>query len=293
MKWTRKIITLFLVIIISGCGRRMYYNRPLHTYLPRVFKTSRKDSYSIIPVPKGSFYLVSFKDAFFWENGVSWKVIVFDDILLNVYITFAFDADGDGFLETLIPAEYSGMRFFLVSHDNIVLLGTTSGIQRKKNNCLKDLKWEEIIQEAPILGSDTTCLISEDSSNRSQVMSMWETGISNNLMCKVLTPKQIRDLKRWTPPYSWDSVLNIISNITGIYGIWDPSVWSIDWFKTVRTILEAKYLLSNVLPYPDNSVYGTALLSRLEGADLLWTFEKYKSRKPGYFRKIYLERGGI
>ncbi|MFH0854009.1 MAG: hypothetical protein V1891_00750 [bacterium] len=281
------------MLLFNNCAcSRLYYNRSIHTYLPNVFKTSRIDSYSIISAPQGSFYLVSFDEAFFWENGVSWKVIVFNDSLSDIYITYAFDADGDGFLEALIPIEYYNMKFFLASHDNVVLLGPSSRASRAKNLCLKDFKWEEIKEMAPVLGNDVGYLVSEYSSLRGEIISNWEAGVDKNIICKVLTPRQIDDIKRWSAPYGWSMVLNILGNMTGIYGIWDSSVWSLDWFKTLRTLIESNYLLSNVLPYHDNSVYGVSTLSRLEGADLLWAFEKYKNRKPGYFRRIYLEIGG-
>ncbi|OGF22027.1 hypothetical protein A2Y83_03350 [Candidatus Falkowbacteria bacterium RBG_13_39_14] len=292
MKW-KIIVILFAAIFFSGCiGSRFYFNKPLNTYLPSPFKTSRSEAYKLTPAPESSFYLVSFESAFFWEKGVSWKIIVFDENLYRVYISFAFDADGDGYLEALIPASYYGMRFFLVSHDNVVLLGPSSRIEREKNHCLKDLEWKDILRKAPALNSETGHLIGDGASIRDEVLRQWERGMENKVICKVLTPKQIKDLKCWAPSAEWWKISNLIANISGIYGIWDSTVWGLDWFKLLRSALEGNYLLANLLRCPDNSIYGTALLSRMEGADLLWAFEEYKKRKPGFFRKLYLEMEG-
>jgi len=292
-----KNILFFILIIsfqISGCAVKYKHNPATGSWVSRKIVTKGIDAYRVDPIPNTDVFWLCVVNFTWMERRISWPVIVFDKDLRNIlYKGFSFDADGDGIVEVPIPVEFENKRAILVSGDMLCYFNHEKElIPMDKNENRLDLTEEYIRKNAVIINRKNCLLLKKGSDNYNLLKAKWNQGRKNNAIEKILTPKQIKVLKRrdYSPIHR---IGNFCSNATAIWGLWEPVLWAKNWFRWMRTGFEANFAAQGLNRAINTAPYGTGILSNYGGRDVIQSFKNLEERRkadPGIFYKLYLKR---
>lgn len=287
------LIILVLCFLHSGCAT---YNKPLKAWVSRDLKTKRPEAWTVPPVPEGDLLMISLKYHPTHEAGLVWKLPIFahGDFNLRHPLGFAYlwDADGDGTLEGFISTEFEGHLGFLPSHDVLLFFNLDGEIRlRDKSNNVIALT-PELLKEHSIEINEKNCLLLRKGTPLyEEAIWHWEDARKKwGDPRKHFNEDEVKSITK-TDFSFWHWVGYLTANVSSIFGIWKPVLWSEDWFRSLRTGDEVNYLITNLRTGPSNSVYGWAQASRYDVRDV----DNAMAPKPGkgYFNLLYESRAQI
>lgn len=281
------------IIFYSGCST------VLHPY-----RTSRKYCYTFeVPqeVKEESFYLwVSdlWDSPVRIEEGTQWEICFGSEWEKDSGV-FAY-LNQDYRLVAQIPIKYHGRRVAIKSHDGKEFYSQTGKIKMPlKDGQLQDLNISELDNLAPVVGDDSFIIISGLDAERYEQVSAYFAALHLRLMAyNILTPDQKRAILRMDT-YDESRYLNIISNLSIIPGLYNPSLWAEPGYRFFRVIAELNYAKQNLIIPIDNSVYGDSQTSRYDVEWMMARRDVIKAQQEkertednlDFLTRLYLQRG--